>query len=71
MEDEEENMWIGTKDGLNILNKNTEKILRIPTGMDNVKGITDSKITALFKDSKNNIWIGTENGLNMYNKDEE
>ena len=38
--------------------------------MDNVKGITDSKITALFKDSKNNIWIGTENGLNMYNKDE-
>ncbi len=32
-----------------------------------VNGLSDNRITAIYKDAKGYIWIGTKNGLNKYN----
>ncbi len=67
-----QNLYIGTSNGLNVLNLLSNKIASFSHGMNSVKGLSSNKILSLFVAESNNLLIGTEdNGLdcfNMYNK---
>ena len=61
------NLYIGTSEGLVILNlSNTEK--KVLTGnVAHTKPFTNNYITQIAKDSRGLIWVGTREGLNVLN----
>jgi len=64
-------LFIGTAEGLVILNlSNTEK--KVLTGnTTNVKTFTNHYVTQVLQDSRGLIWIGTREGLNVLNLDND
>ncbi|TCO07204.1 hybrid sensor histidine kinase/response regulator transcription factor [Natronoflexus pectinivorans] len=60
---DDDHIWIGTWDGLNIINIHTYKVQRINTGTIRV-------IRTLFRDNSGLIWIGTASGILIYNSQE-
>lgn len=66
-EDEDGNIWIGTSNGLGIVDKRTLETNNFKA--DNGRnGLASAVFTALFRDSHGSIWAGTNNGLHLYNK---
>ena len=68
MLDNSENLWVGTADGLNVLNKKNNStgysFLHFKSGSSNASSISDNIVRVIYQDSKQNIWIGTDKGLN-------
>ncbi len=66
-EDTDGDLWIGTKEGLNKVNRETGEITNYyADGLSN--SISDNFIYDLYADDNNNLWIGTYNGgLNKLN----
>jgi len=72
MEDVDENIWVGTDNGLFILKstgngkKEYELYHSVHSQMDSTT-LSGNQVTALFQDSRGDVWIGTMNqGLNRY-----
>lgn len=63
--DFEGRLWIGHFDGINIMDKRTQRISDFKPG--NGPRFTKT-CNALFEDSKKRMWIGTPDGLFLYNK---
>ncbi|MEY8685538.1 two-component regulator propeller domain-containing protein [Bacteroides sp. AN502(2024)] len=65
-DDYEHNLWIGTQEGLNILNKKTGAIKKIlsPTIPNNV-------ISCLLVMRDHSVWLGTDSGLCKYDAKED
>ena len=65
----ENNLFVGTAEGLVILNlSNTEK--KVITGnSNNLESFTNNYITQVYQDSRGLIWVGTREGLNILNQD--
>ena len=61
IEDNDNNMWVGTVDGLNRVNKETGEITKFYKDSENL-AINDNFIYKLFIDDLNNLWIGTDDG---------
>ena len=59
-------VWIGTQDGLNVLDGSAIKVFRHSDG-DGIS-ISNNYIHAIKEDADGNIWIATSLGLNCYNK---
>ena len=60
-------LYIGTAEGLVILNlSNTEKTV-LTGNPSNVKSFTNNYITQVLQDSRGLIWVGTREGLNILN----
>mgnify|MGYP004534307039 CR=1 FL=1 len=57
------NIWIGTRNGLNKINKDDMTIEKYKVE----DGLIDNNIKGLFIDEKNNLWIGTPIGLTVLN----
>ncbi len=69
LEDSQQNLWIGTTNGLNILNRKTGKFTIFYNDPDNVHSIGHNNIETIYEDSRQNLWIGTwGGGLNLYNR---
>lgn len=66
-EDSSGNIWIGTQDGLNKLNKNTEEF----TVYLYSDGLSNSFIYGVLVDNYDNIWTTTNYGLSMYDQSED
>lgn len=66
-EDSSGNIWIGTQDGLNKLNKNTEEF----TVYLYNDGLSNSFIYGVLVDDYDNIWATTNYGLSMYDQSED
>ncbi|MEP1855444.1 ligand-binding sensor domain-containing protein, partial [Nonlabens ulvanivorans] len=64
-QDELGQMWIGTRDGLNVYDGH--RITVFKSDGENVNSLSSSDILSLEKDQNGQIWIGTYNGLNRYN----
>lgn len=66
--DDENQLWIGTYDGIQIANKNREiKVLR--SNINDSESLSDNFIKALFKDKKGTIWVGTyHGGINVWDE---
>ncbi len=57
----EDIVWVGTRNGVNKVNKSTKTIQKFTTK----DGLVDNNIKSLLIDSRDNLWIGTPNGLNI------
>jgi ligand-binding sensor domain-containing protein len=66
LKDEQGLVWIGTEDGLNLLNGSS--LQKFKHRDHDSTSITNNVIHALKEDGEGNIWIATSLGLNCYNK---
>lgn len=63
MEDEQHNLWIGTRgNGLLIFDSSTQTITRLTKMQESKFSIGSNYIISLFQDKQQNIWIGTSGG---------
>ncbi|MBD0822854.1 two-component regulator propeller domain-containing protein [Aestuariibaculum marinum] len=68
VKDENDNLWIGTRNGIVILTKDNKRIY-ITEGQRK-QGLSDKEVLALEPDGTGNMWVGTQNGgLNIINLD--
>ncbi|WP_434798386.1 ligand-binding sensor domain-containing protein [Terrisporobacter vanillatitrophus] len=60
--DSQDNLWIGTNQGINKISAKTNKVSHYTIG--NIKTTQWGKISSIIFDNKNNLWVGTsEQGL--------
>lgn len=64
--DSEGNIWLATKDGINVFYPDQNNFYRIYDNGDN--SLSNKKIRNLLFDKNFNLWIGTFYGLNKFNK---
>jgi two-component sensor histidine kinase/ligand-binding sensor domain-containing protein len=65
--DNNDNIWLGTIDGLFEVTGKARRIVNFKNGIGNGNSIKGDFIRSVFVDSKGIIWIGTnDSGLNMY-----
>jgi hypothetical protein len=62
MGDRDQDLWIGTNQGLCVMNRKTGVFRRIDLGQSPT-GIAASNILCLFQDLQGLIWVGTDQGL--------
>ena len=60
--DKNNNIWVGTSNGLNLYNRKTETFKRFYSKKDNLETISSNVINTLHYDGQN-LWIGTPKGL--------
>lgn len=61
-EDAEDNMWVGTRNGLNLFLPGTKNFRRFFNEPDNPQSLSHNHILSLQLDSKGNFWVGTRGG---------
>ncbi len=67
-EDSEGNLWIGTRDGLQIITEENDTI-RLNRATSFSEGLSDDDVLCFEEDQCGNMWIGTRNGgLNIIDK---
>ncbi|PID59437.1 MAG: hypothetical protein CR986_06080 [Ignavibacteriae bacterium] len=64
---ENDNIWVGTYNGLYKFNTKRKSKKRYIYEQNNLASLSNNKIREIFKDKSNNIWIGTINGANKLN----
>lgn len=66
-EDLHGNMWIGTQEGIGILNTKTYKIIRVLKHSSHSASLASNGICEIIKDANNRIWVSTQEGqLHQY-----
>ena len=60
-------LYIGTAEGLVILNLSTTEKTVLTGNKSNIKSFTNNYITQVMQDSRGLIWVGTREGLNILN----
>jgi len=65
-QDDQNNLWIGTRDGLNKLDPSDGSFVRILNDRTKPKSIINNEINSIYKDRAGCIWIGTMAGLSMF-----
>jgi len=66
--DSENNLYVGTDEGLHIYKRESDSFLRINISKSTKRS---NVIVSLLEDSKHRIWIGTRDGLYMIDKNEK
>ncbi|MEJ7644699.1 MAG: two-component regulator propeller domain-containing protein [Chryseolinea sp.] len=64
-EDKDHNLWIGTTEGLDLLDRTTGKFFHYTWSNS---GISSNSINYIFEDQSKNIWVGTTDGLNLLDR---
>jgi signal transduction histidine kinase/ligand-binding sensor domain-containing protein/DNA-binding response OmpR family regulator len=66
----ETHLWIGTQDGLNYYNKETNIVERLYQKLGERKyQLNNSNVSTLFRDSKKRLWVGVqEGGVNYFDE---
>lgn len=66
---ENDKIWIGTENGLNIYDPETKEIQILYSSKNASGGLSNNLILNIFNDKSNGIWIGTyQGGINFYSK---
>ncbi|WP_346860633.1 two-component regulator propeller domain-containing protein [uncultured Draconibacterium sp.] len=63
-EDSKGKVWIGTENGLNCFDPETELIEKFYYSANDTNSLNDNAINAIMEDHANNLWVGTNSGLN-------
>lgn len=64
-----EELWLGSEDGIHILNRRNNSIRVVSKEIYNPYSISDNVISALYKDKEGGIWVGTYfGGINHYSQ---
>ena len=61
------NLFIGTAEGLIILNLSTTEKTVLTGNSANTKSFTNNYVTQVYQDSRGLVWVGTREGLNILN----
>jgi len=68
-EDYDGNIWLGTEQGLYLLNVHTSAFKRYTHKNDDYTSLSNNIVTCILLDSKKNLWIGTAGGgINLFNR---
>jgi len=60
-------LWVGSKGGINILNTKTKTIINLESNDNIDHSLANNYITRIIKDEKNNIWVGyNSNKISKY-----
>ena len=63
------NLWVGTYDGLFVLNSISQKLFHIKHNKTNPKSLSQNSIYDIIRDSKGDMWIGTwAGGVNYFDR---
>ena len=62
-EDKERNLWVGTKDGLDLFDKKNENFIHFNT----YDGLPNNVINGILQDDNNNLWVSTNKGISKFN----
>lgn len=65
-EDQTNNIWIGTRLGLNRLDQNTEKFVTYKANPRQLNSLPNNKVNTLQFDNSGKLWIGTPGGLTKF-----
>ncbi|MBQ6379480.1 MAG: helix-turn-helix domain-containing protein [Prevotella sp.] len=65
------NLYIGTAEGLVILNLSSTDKTILTGNVSNLKSFTNNYITQILQDSRGLLWIGTREGLNILNMEND
>ena len=65
-------IWIGTRNGISIYNKKTNKFydLKDYFNFQQYPNLNNNRIYTMCEDYKGNVWVGTENGLHRFDMKE-
>jgi len=67
-EDENGDIWIGTKEGLNKLDRASALFHHYDSEVNNDKSLSNESVWSLYKDNGGNLWVGTYfGGANYFN----
>lgn len=70
--DNNNNVWIGTEQGINVIDSNLKVIQKIEQNASDFSNLSDNAIYSIFSDNAENIWVGTFfGGLNIFYKGTE
>ena len=65
------NLFVGTGEGLMIINLSTTGKTILTGNSTNMKTFTNNYITQVLEDSRGLLWIGTREGVNVLNRDND
>ncbi|MGD9584203.1 MAG: EAL domain-containing protein [Lysobacterales bacterium] len=63
-EDSERRLWIGTISGLNVLEQESGRLLKIRRGSQTKGDLAGEVVRAIIETADGSLWVGTHNGLN-------
>ncbi len=67
LNDSKDRVWLGTKDGLFLFNKQTKKFKQFINNPADMQSLSNNLVYQLAEDNKGNIWIATKDGLDCFN----
>lgn len=62
-------IWVGTTNGILVFNESLQIVQRLNTRT--LEGLSDNRITSIYRDAKGEMWVGTQNGLNVLSEQGE
>jgi two-component system sensor histidine kinase ChiS len=65
--DENKKLWIGTDNGLTIMNIESETFSQYAPDPDNPNSLSNSTVYCIYGDRTGDIWLATNNGINKFN----
>ncbi len=68
-EDQQQVLWIGTREGLNRFDQKTGIFTFYRHSKTDANSISENQITAIAKTHEGSLWVGTTNGLNRLSPD--
>jgi ligand-binding sensor domain-containing protein/signal transduction histidine kinase len=66
--DRQDNLWVGSPGGLNLLDRKNEKFIHYKHNPKNNNSLSNKYVISLYEDSEANFWVGTFNGLNLLDR---
>jgi PAS domain S-box-containing protein len=71
LKDRSGSVWVGTDQGLNLWQPQSDDFERYVTDPTNQRSISENTIVTIFQDAGGVIWVGTLDGVNKWNADVE
>lgn len=65
-EDNNRHLWIGTGDGIYVLNKEKNRLSHFSHNDNNIHSLLNDHVNKVFIDRNQNVWIGTRDGLSIF-----
>jgi signal transduction histidine kinase/ligand-binding sensor domain-containing protein/CheY-like chemotaxis protein len=62
LEDDEQRLWVGTSDGLNLFDPRSRRFVRYGRNADDPHSLRDDDIMSLYQDRGGVLWVGTRAG---------
>ena len=64
----DQQLWIGTSDGLFIYHLESNEIKKYDNNILNKNSLSNNSVKSLYADHSGTVWVGTRNGLNYFSK---